>query len=189
MNTQEIKQLKEQLKNAEEQRKSNIARIVGINEKQVLAYDNRIIFKANNLKEVAQIMDKWKPFKNSQEIRFSGKPSIFITSLFKVSIRNNYYNRTLNFDYENLNGDKCTIEIDFRNFDLEVFNGLIYKTVRPLVDSETVYVNIPSHYKKFKDIRVEAFRFRGQNVSYYGGDTVLTCEEGIRQILEIIKGL
>lgn len=189
MNTQEIKQLEEQLKIAKKQRKSNIARIVGIDEKQVLAYENRILFKAKNLQEVAQIMGKWKPFKNSQEIGFAGKPSIFITSLFKISIKNDYYKRSLCFDYENLNGDQCTIEIDFKDFDFNVFNGLIYKGVRPLASTETVYVNIPSHYKKFKDIRVESFRFSGQNVLYYGGNTVLTCEEDIRILLEIIKGL
>ena len=189
MNTKEIAQLEEQLKIAKEQRKSNIARIVNIDEKQVLAYDNRILFKAKNLQEVAQIMGKWKPFKNSQEVRISGKPSVFFTSLFKISISNNYYNRSLRFDYVNLNCDECTIEIDFKDFDFNVFNGLISKTTRPLASTETVYVNIPAHYKKFKDIRVESFRFSGQNITYYGGNTVLTCEEDTRQILETIEGL
>ena len=189
MNTKEIAQLEEQLKTAKAQRKTNIAIIVGIEESQILAYDNRIIFTAKSLQEVGQIMDNWKPFKNSQEVKFAGKPSIFFTSLFKVSIKNDYYNRLLCFDYENLNGDECTIEIDFKDFDFNIFNGIIFKTNRPLVSTETVYVNIPSYYKKFKDIRIESFKFNGQNITYYGGNTVLTCEEDTRQILNIIKGL
>lgn len=193
MNTQEINQeiskLQNQLKELEHDRRKTFERITGVEANKFRVIDeNFISITCDNLKEMKKVVTNLQPFKNGWKIG-SNKP-IYITSLYKVSIRNNCYNRELQLEFENNSGVNHWVAINFNNLPDWFKDAYFVSDMRKLYDTETHYVNIPSHYKKFKDIRIPCYTFGGYPaVSFYGGDKVLTSEALIQEIVEEIKNV
>ena len=69
-------------------------------------------------------------------------------------------------------------------------NYFFVNTSRKLYDTETVYVNIPSHYKAFKNIRIQSYRFAENDnvIGWYGGDITQLNSDVINKIInELLK--
>ena len=60
---------------------------------------------------------------------------------------------------------------------------------RHLYDAETVYVNMPAHFNKFKAIKVQSFSFyfTYKFIKYYGGNIVLLDSAAIDEIINFLK--
>lgn len=180
MNLQEIETM---LRDEKENRKNSFSRITGLNANQFrIIDDNFISVNCETLTEVKNVLTSLKPFKNGWKIT----DGVYITSLYYLSIQNDYYNRSFKIEFENASGCKFWVNIKFNNLPEEFINNHFTKGSRGLYDTETVYVNMPAHYKKFRDIRIESFSFKYAQVNFYGGNKVIKCEEGIKAILNDI---
>lgn len=189
--TQKITELKNQILELEKQEKKVWTRKTGISD--VSIYENAeyklVNFKCKNLDEVKKVLVNFKPYLNSFELDTT--PKIYVSSPYRIEIRNNYYNRMLLIRFNLINNTIMNIKIDFNNLqDTELFYKYFSKTSRQLYDTETVYVNIPAHYKKFKDIRIPAISFKyGNFIKWYGGNLTLTDEKIINAIINAIKNI
>ena len=68
-----------------------------------------------------------------------------------------------------------------------MLNKFFTRTNRALYETETVFVNIPSHYKEFKNIRIPSYRFtQGEEMNWYGGNKTLIDVEVIDSIINLI---
>lgn len=182
-NLQEIKNLERELRTKISQ---TWARITGIEEGNInIVSDDFISINAQNIDDVKKVMTTLDPFKNGWKI--DHKDTVYLTSDYMVRIKNSYYNRVLNFEFELDNGLKFWINIDFKNLPSDFVEKFTTKTLRGLYETEEVYVNIKSHLKEFKEIRVECYRFNAMNLNWYGGDQTLIDEFEIKSIVEFIK--
>lgn len=188
---QKITELKNQISELEKQEKKVWIRKTGISD--VLIYENNeyksVNFKCKNLDEVKKVLVNFKPYLNSFELDTT--PKIYVSSPYRIEIRNNYYDRMLLIRFNLINNTNINIEIDFNNLqDTEMLYNYFSKTFRHLYTTETVYVNIPAHYKKFKDIRIPAISFKfGNFIKWYGGNLTLTDEKTINDIINAVKNL
>jgi hypothetical protein len=176
----DLKELQKKIADEKAKRQITFERITGVNSKKFLIVNDHFVhIKCENKAEVSAVLTGLKPFKNGWKIT----DGVYITSLYKITAKNDYYYRTLQIEFENNSGDIYWVQIDFKDLPVSFVEKYFNKGCRGLYDTETVYVNIPSHHKKFKDIRLESFTFKSQQVSFYGGNKVLTDEETIKNMI------
>lgn len=173
----------ENLENLQKETKRSIQEIYRqkwkISEKTRIALINEDFISVDcvNFEDFKQIFKNCQPYETSHVIKYADK-NIYIDSPFMFTICNNYYKRELKFEFKKINGLKIWVTIDFNLIPENIKNVYFVPTKRGLYDSETHYVNLPSQYKKFKDIRISAFNFCAPVLNWYGGDkTILSSPE------------
>lgn len=181
-----LKDLKAQLENATKQIKNNYSVITGVDVKNIgVCNDNFITFKAETLEDVKKVLTTLQPHKNSFKI--DHKQPIFLTTEYKIDIENNYYKRELRIAFEMLNEVLVWININIENLPQEFKEKHLKRSNRNLYDTETVYVNLQSHSKEFKEIKIPSYEFNSNSVSWYGGNKTLINEQTIKDIINDIK--
>lgn len=153
----------------------------------VYVWPERVVYKCDEISEFSSILNYFEPFKMMDEIKgASNKQYVDSPVQYRVNIDNNYYDRVLCVKFGLLNID-VQIQIDFKNLPEEFINEFFISTKRSLYNTETVYVNIPAHYKEFKEIRVPAFEFKTNQIDWFGGDKTSLSANTINSIIETIK--
>lgn len=142
--------------------------------------------KCGNFNDFKNVLKNCEPYETSHKIEHS---SIYhyINSPFKFTIVNSYYKRELKFEFIKINNTKFWVSIDFNKIPNNIINDFFTETKRALYSTETVYVNIPSHYKKFKDIRIQSFIFKGDYLSWFGGDKTILSSPDFFKMLESLN--
>ena len=190
MNTtaQKIEDLKNQIAELEKENKSIWTRKTGC--ENVIIFSSldkyHVVYKCENLAKVSNVLKSFEPYKTSFEI--SDTPKKYISSPYRIDIKNDYHNMNLKIQFELINNTVISVEIDFNNLQkTELLNKFFTRTNRALYDTETVFVNIPSHYKKFKNIRIPSYKFtQGEEMNWYGGNKTLIDIEVIDSIINLI---
>ena len=148
-------------------------------------------------------------FKNFQSILNTLEPSGFMEVKttaksygkfnYRVTLVNGYRDRDLKISF-NHDGIEIWVKIKVdllrdlylpindKDNSTERFGDYVSPSRRNLYDTESHYVNIPYHYKKFKDIEVPSYAFDGKSVRFYGGDITLTDSSFIGSFVEFLKG-
>lgn len=183
--SENLENAKQQFEEAKKKSRESWARITGLEERQILIVQTDFIsFKAKSLKDVRSVINSIEPLKNGWEVKHS--ETHYLTTLYMVTIQNNYHNRTLRIEFANVGG-KYWVEVDFKDLTEDFKARFFTETTRGLYSTETHYVNIPSHYKKFKNIRVQAYSFNEEQLSWFGGGKTLIRETEIKALIEAIK--
>ena len=189
--TQKIEDLKNQIAELEKENKSIWIRKTGCENVIVFSSFDKyhVVYKCENLAKVSNVLKSFEPYKTSFEI--GDTPKKYISTPYRIDIKNNYHNRKLKIQFELINNTVITIEIDFNNLQkTELLEDFFILTKRHLYDTETHYVNLPSHYKEFKDIRVPSYKFKnGESVNWYGGDITLVDSKTSIDIVNLIKSI
>jgi hypothetical protein len=178
------------LKNAElelrNRRQENWSRITGVEASKISVINDEFIsINASEISDLKKVMTTLTPFKNGHKIEH--KTPVYLTSEYVIRLKNNYYDRILNFEFELINGLKFWLNIPVMILPREFKDMFLTRTTRGLYDTETVYVNMESHLKEFKEIRIESYSFNSQNLNWYGGDQTLICEHEIKSMVNFIK--
>ena len=158
---------------------SNKTRISRINE----AFYSIDCSSFNDFKNV---LKNCEPYKTAHRIKH-GATNYDICSPFKFTINNGFYKRKLKFEFSKINNVKFWVSIDFKNIPENIKNIYFTETNRKLYDTESHYINIPSHYKKFKDYRVNAFTFCSKALNWYGGDKTILDTPEFKELLTELK--
>lgn len=186
-----VSELKEELRQAEQQQKNVWRDKVKLsNESDVNIFDTFISYKCKNLNDISNVLKNLETFREMGNIKGSNK-EYYTTSptRYRINIKNNYHSRELQIIFGMLNID-IHIDIDFKHLPNEFINDFFVNTSRKLYDTETVYVNIPSHYKAFKNIRIQSYRFAENDnvIGWYGGDITQLNSDVINKIInELLK--
>ena len=117
--------------------------------------------------------------------------------IHEVALDKNGSKQALKYDYKNdilkiefkAEGVKYRLSIDMKNISEEFKAKFLREQKRHLYDTETVFVNIPAHFKKFKAITVQSFSFdfSYKYVKYHGGNIVLLDSGAIDEIINFLK--
>jgi hypothetical protein len=180
-----VSQLEVLLSAKKAERKANWARIG--NCPSVAVFDTFISYTCSNELEVKNVLNSMQPYGMMDEVKGSGKNSYTDRpTQYRVVAKNGYYDRTLQIVFK-LRELEVHVKIDTKFLSQEIKDLFSFGT-RGLYDSETVYVNTPSHYKKFKDIRIPSFGFGNyETVRWYGGDVTLLSVDKIDEIINHFK--
>ena len=186
--TQKIEDLKNQIAELEKLNKSIWSKKTGCENVITFSLFDKynVVYKCDNLAKVSNVLKSFEPYKTSFEI--SDTPKKYISSPYRIDIKNDYHNRNLKIQFELINNTVITIEIDFNNLQkTELLEDFFILTNRHLYDTETHYVNLPSHYKEFKNIRIPSYRFtQGEEMNWYGGNKTLVDVKVIDSIINLI---
>lgn len=183
-----LEQTKQVIRDLKAKRARTYSRITGLDKDKIgIVNDNFIVFNAKSLEDIKGVLTNLKPSVNSVIIKH-GNDRYDLISNYKIECINNFYNRQLKIVFVCM-GVEFWIKIDIKDLPQEFADKFLHPFKRSLYSTESHYVNIPSHYKKFKDIRIDAYSFNSsyKNLSWYGGDITLICEEGIREIINYLK--
>ncbi|MFZ4582576.1 MAG: hypothetical protein ACOYM7_07990, partial [Paludibacter sp.] len=141
-----------------------------------------------NLKEVKSVLNIFVPVNTFHSV---GSNNTLINNAYRIDIKNDYYERNLKISFSIENGFKVQIEILFDNIENGFVDAFFNLGSRRLYDNETVYVNIPAHFKKFKDIKIFAYYFKGVTASdvinWYGCNKTLLNSEIINNIINALN--
>lgn len=189
----QIDELKDKLEIKERKRKEIFSRIAGISTNNILIVDHStpksfeecIYFKVNSLQDAKGAIESLKPYNNDWDIKHTICDKLI--SRYKVTINNGFHEANLRIKWGGFNGIFYQLNIELNSDTAEALKDVICRSTRGLYDCETHYVNMPSHYKRFKDIRVPAFDFYGRSASWYGGDKTSVELETNDAIVGIIK--
>ena len=180
-----INELKEDLKNAENLEKEMWLTDTTCN--TVYIYDvagkKYISYQCASIDEMKSILSKFEPYKTEFNV---GVNNIVVCSPYNCTIQNNYYERKLKISFELINNVVISATIDFNDMTSDFRETFFTESLRGLYDSETIYVNIPSHYKKFKSIRVKSFNFKSTVIGFYGGSKVANEPKFIGTLINYI---
>lgn len=180
----DLTKAKNKLSEIKKNAQNTYGRKTGVNPKQInIINENFISFDCENLMDVKNVINSIKPFKNGWKIT----DGVYITSLYKIDICNDYHDRSFRIIFESKSGCVFWANIDFKFLPDDFKCKFFTEHTRGLYDTETVYINIPSHYKKFKNIRIKAYSFNKEQVNFYGGNKVLVFEPEIKKIINYIK--
>lgn len=142
----------------------------------------------SNFTDFKNILKNCKPYQNSHRIKH-GNIEHDICSPFRFTIENGFYKRKLKFEFIKINNVKFWVSIDFKNIPETIKDIYFTETTRKLYDCESHYINIPSHYKRFKEYRVSSFTFCSNVLSWYCGDKTILDTEDFKQMLNEIKNI
>src|SRR5690606_38326331 len=132
-----------------------------------------IAFDAKTMQDIKGCLTSIKPYTNSVIIRH-GSDRYDLVSYYKIDCINDFHERKLRIEFTGMAGT-FWIEINIKDLPREFITKFLHPFRRPLYDTESHYVNIPANYKKFKNIRIEAYSFNSnyKNLSWYGGNRTL----------------
>ena len=141
----------------------------------------------NSFEDFKNVLKNCSPYQNSHRIKH-GATSYDICSPFKFTIKNGFYKRELKFEFIKINDTIFWVSIDFKKIPDNIVDVFFTSINRKLYSTESHYINIPSHYKKFKNYRVESLTFCSQVLNWYGGvKTILDTSEFKGLLTELKK--
>jgi hypothetical protein len=179
----QIKELQNELKQAEHDRRLSYSRITGLNAEKIrIINENFVVIECKSVGDMKDALTNIKPFKNAWKIT----NGVFITSLYRIDIDNGYREQKLKIQFENNSGVLYWVCIDFNNIPKDLMEKYFISTRRGLYETEEVHVNLQAHSKAFKDIRVRSFEFQKKQQSWYGGDKTLIEESTIQDVIKDI---
>ena len=184
-----IATLENNLKESKEQRANEIKNLINSESVKILIIDDNFIsIKAEIMEDVKKALNSIKPTEKGYNVDTAIKTIDFVPNFYKLTIVNGYYNRELKIEFT-AEGVKYWLTIDFKNLSEDFKMKYFREQKRHLYDTETVYVNIPAHFNKFKDITVQsfAFDFSYKYIKYYGGNIVLLDSAAIDEIINFLK--
>ena len=184
-----IATLKNSLKEAKEKREKEIKNIINSESVKIsIIDDNFISIKAETMEDIKKALNSIKPTAKGYSVDTALEHIDFIPNFYKLTIVNGYCNRELKIEFT-AEGVKYWLIIDVKNISEEFKAKFLREQKRHLYDTETIFVNIPSHFKKFKAITVQsfAFDFTYKYIKYYGGNIVLLDSEAINEIINFLK--
>lgn len=182
----ELKRIENELKQAQ----NNITQIwkdkISVPIEKVYVFDNRVIYYANSEVQVKKTLIAFEAIKKVQKV---GSKNIVFENLYRIDIKNDYYERILEISFYIENDFKIQIQINFNNISNGFLNRFFKLGKRHLYDTETVYVNIPAHYQKFKNISIPAYYFKDYTgcsdvINWYGGNITLINTELTNNIID-----
>ena len=186
-----IEQLELQLKNAKSELQKVWIRKVDSDDIKVMVFKDRVLYTCQNICDVTKVLNAFEPYETSHVIDTTKKS--YINSPYRIDLVNDYYQCELNIDFYLINHFEISIRIDFKHVPNFLFSQFFISTLRGLYDTETVYVNLPSHYKKFKDIRINSNMFKNANytdiINWYGGNKTLLNSDKTHEIITYLKTL
>jgi len=140
----------------------------------------------NNFDDFKNVLKNCEPYKTAHRVKHCAT-NYDICSPFKFTINNGFYKRELKFEFIKINNVKFWISIDFKNIPDNIKDVYFTETTRKLYDTESHYINIPAHYKKFKEYRVNSFEFCSGSLSWYGGDKTILDTVEFKELLTELK--
>lgn len=183
----ELQQLEARIKEIKETQKTLYSEPTKIPTKNIMVFENRVVFKAESESEVKNILLAYEPYKTSHEIKAS--KTIYIDNCYHIEASNGYYDRKLQISFFLINNFEVQINIDLKNLSNEFQSRYLRLAFRGLYDTETGYVNLQPRSKEFKSIKVRMFDF-GHNIAsqkWYGGNVTLLDSDVIDYIINYFK--
>lgn len=184
-----IATLKNRLKEAKEKRSNEIKNLINSESVKIsIIDDNFISIKAETMEDMKKALNGLKPTEKGYNVDTAIKTIDFVPNFYKLTIINGYYNRELKIELK-AEGVKYCLTIDFKNLSEDFKMKYFREQKRHLYETETVFVNIPAHFNKFKAITVQSFSFdfNYKYIKYYGGNIVLLDSGAIDEIIDYLK--
>ena len=184
-----IATLKNNLKEAKEKRENEIKNLINSESVKILIIDdNFVTIKAETIEDIKKALNGLKPTEKGYSVETAQGHVDFIPNFYKLTLDNGYYSRELKIEFK-AEGVKYRLTIDMKNISEEFKAKFLREQKRHLYDTETVFVNIPAHFKKFKSITVQSFSFyfNYKYIKYYGGNIVLLDSAAIDEIINFLK--
>ena len=181
-----IATLKNNLKEAKEKRANEIKNLINSESVKIsIIDDNFISIQAETMGDLKKVLNRIESMRLCAIYPFSVGCT---PSLYQITIKNGYYRRELRIEFK-AEGVKYWLTIDIKNVSEEFKAKFLREQKRHLYDTETVFVDIPAHFKKFKAIKVQSFSFdfNYKYIEYYGGDIVLLDSAAIDAIINFLK--
>ena len=177
------------LKEVKEQRADEIKNLINSESVKILIIDDNFIsIKAETMEDMKKALNSLKPTEKGYNIETAQRYIDFIPNFYKLTLVNGYYKRELKIEFK-AEGFKYRLTIDMKQISEEFKAKFLREQNRHLYETETVFVNIPAHFKKFKAITVQSFSFdfNYKYIKYYGGNIVLLDSEAINEIINFLK--
>ena len=184
-----IATVKNNLKEVKEQRANEIKNLINSESVKILIIDDNFIsIKAETMDEVKKALNSLKPTEKGYNIETTQRYIDFIPNFYKLTLVNGYCKREFKIEFT-VEGVKYRLTIDMKQISEEFKMKFLREQNRHLYDTETVFVNIPAHFKKFKAITVQSFSFdfSYKYVKYHGGNIVLLDSGAIDEIINFLK--
>ena len=184
-----ITALKNSLKEAKEKIANEIKNLINSESVKILIIDDNFIsIKAETMADIKKSLNSLKPTEKGYNIETAHGYIDFIPNFYKLTLDNGYYSRELKIEFK-AEGVKYWLTIDMKNISEEFKAKFLREQKRHLYDTETVFVNIPAHFKRFKAITVQSFSFdfNYKYIKYYGGNIVLLDSAAIYEIINFLK--
>ena len=184
-----ITALENNLKEAKQQRENEIKNLINSEGVKILIISEDFVsIKAETMEDMKKALNSLKPTEKGYNVETALKYIDFIPNFYKLTIVNGYYKRELKIEFT-AEGVKYWLTIDMKHISEEFKAKFLREQKRHLYDTETVFVNIPAHFKKFKAITVQsfAFDFTYKYIKYYGGNIVLLDSGAIDEIINFLK--
>ena len=184
-----ITALENNLKEAKQQRHNEIKNLINSEGVKIsIISDDFVSIKAETMEDIKKALNGIKPTEKGYNVETAQRYIDFIPNFYKLTIVNGYNRRELKIEFT-AEGVKYWLTIDFKNLSEDFKMKYFREQKRHLYDTETVFVNIPAHFKKFKAITVQsfAFDFTYKYIKYYGGNIVLLDSEAINEIINFLK--
>ena len=182
-----ITALENNLKEAKQQRQNEIKNLINSEGVKILIIsDDFVSIKAETMEDMKKALNSLKPTEKGYSVDTALKHVDFIPNFYKLTLKNGYYSRELKIEFT-AEGVKYWLTIDVKNISEEFKAKFLREQKRHLYETETVFVNIPAHFKKFKAITVQSFSFNYKYIEYYGGNIVLLDSAAIDEIINFLK--
>ena len=184
-----ITALENNLNEVKEQRANEIKKRINSEDVKVLIIsDDFVSIKAETMEDVKKALNGLKPNEKGYNIETTQRYIDFIPNFYKLTLENGYRTRELKIEFK-AEGVKYRLSIDMKNISEEFKAKFLREQKRHLYETETVFVNLPAHFKKFKSITVQsfAFDFNYKYIKYYGGNIVLLDSAAIDEIINFLK--
>ena len=184
-----ITALENNLKEAKQQRENEIKNLINSEGVKILIISEDFVsIEAETMEDMTKALNSLKPTEKGYSVDTALKYIDFIPNFYKLTIVNRYHSRESKIEFT-AEGVKYCLIIDMKNISEEFKAKFLREQKRHLYETETVFVNIPAHFKKFKAITVQsfAFDFTYKYIKYYGGNIVLLDSGAIDEIINFLK--
>ena len=184
-----IATLENSLKEAKEKRANEIKNLINSESVKIsIIDDNFISIKAEIMEDVKKALNGLKPTEKGYNIETTQRYVDFIPNFYKLTLVNGYFKREFKIEFT-VAGVTYRLTIDIKNISEEFKAKFLREQKRHLYETETVFVNLPAHFKKFKSITVQsfAFDFNYKYIKYFGGNIVLLDSGAIDEIVNFLK--
>lgn len=148
--------------------------------KGVMSHGSRMsaYFEIKESKELAEILNTFKPVNTETELSFTGKDSVFVKSSYRITTKSGV--------------NESGIRIEWQVTDIEIY---VTCPIEMIVDFVSLYMREPNdceyHYfpcmshKQIMEIQIPAYSFgSGNEQRYFGHDNVCTSPEMIADIID-----
>ena len=184
-----IATLENSLKEAKEKRANEIKKLINSEDVKVLIIsDDFVSIKSETMKDVKKALNGLNPTEKGYNVETTQRYIDFVPNFYKITLVNGYNNRELKIEFT-AEGVQYRLSIDMKNISEEFKAKFLREQKRHLYETETVFVNIPAHFNKFKSITVQSFSFdfNYKYIKYYGGNIVLLDSAAIDEIVNFLK--